>query len=131
MAKRIGARVMVRRRVEYKYARGEGHGMLLDLSPEGCRIKGAPPFPAGTRLRLQLWLPGQSQPLKVELAAVRWVKRDEFGVRFITVSPDALARLTQACQLLHQGQQPEGREIQLSLFACLGSEQGAAKRGSS
>lgn len=130
MAKRrIGTRVMVHRRVEYKHAHGEGGGILVNLSLEGCRIKGAPPFPCGTRLRLQLWLPDQSQPVKVDLAAVRWVKENEFGVRFITLLPDAQARLKQACLLLHKRQQPEARVIQLSLFACSGSVQGSARQG--
>ena len=111
MSKRMHARVMVHRRVEYRYAQGQGEGMLLNLSLQGCRIKGAPPFPCGTRLRLQLWLPEQSQPAKVELAAVRWVKDDQFGVSFLNVSPDARARLKQVLQLLHEAKQPEAHVI--------------------
>ena len=127
MSKRIGARVMVHRRVEYQHARGQGDGMLLDLSLQGCRIKGAPPFPCGTRLRLQLWLPDQSQPVKVELAAVRWVTDDQFGVSFLEMPPDARARFEQVFQLLHEAQQPEAHVIPVSAF--LGSEQGSASRG--
>ena len=65
MSKRIHARVVVHRRVEYRHAGGQGHGMLIDLSLQGCRIKGASPFSCGTRLRLQLWLPDQAQPVTV------------------------------------------------------------------
>src|SRR5262250_591686 len=99
MAKRIHARSMVHRRVEYQHARGQGEGMLVDLSLEGCRIKGVPPFPCGTRLRLQLWLPDQAQPVNVELAAVRWVAAEQFGVSYLDVSPDALGRIEQVVQL--------------------------------
>jgi PilZ domain len=102
MSTRIHARVMVQRRVEYRYAQGQGEGMLLNLSLQGCRIKGAPPFPCGTRLRLELWLLEQSQSVKVELAAVRWVKDDQFGVSFLNVPPDARARLKQVFQLLQE-----------------------------
>ena len=102
MPTRIHARVMVHQRVEYRYAQGQGEGMLLNLSLQGCRIKGAPPFPCGTRLRLELWLLEQSQPVKVELAAVRWVKDDQFGVSFLNVPPDDRARLKQVFQLLHE-----------------------------
>lgn len=126
MSKRIGARVMVHRRVEYGHARGQGEGMLLDLSLQGCRIKGAPPFPSGTRLRLQLWLPDQVQPLKVERAAVRWIKDGEFGVSFLELPPDARIRVEQVVQLLHEAQQPEARVIPMSAF--LGSTQGPANR---
>ena len=44
--------------------------MLMDLSLQGCQIKGAALFESGTRLRLQLWLPDQARPVKVEQAAV-------------------------------------------------------------
>ena len=129
MSKRIHARVMVHRRVEYRHARGQGDGMLLDLSLRGCSIQGAPPFPCGTRLRLQFWLPDQSQPVKVELAAVRWVTDDQFGVSFLEVPPDDRARLGQGFQLLQKAQQPEAHVIQIPVSACLGSEQGGAGGG--
>jgi hypothetical protein len=37
MSKRIRARVVVHRRVEYRHAQGQGDGVLLDLSLLGCR----------------------------------------------------------------------------------------------
>jgi hypothetical protein len=66
---------------------------------------------------LQFWLPDQSQPVKVELAAVRWIKADEFGVSFLDVPPDTRARLAQVFQLLHETQQPEVTVIPQSAFA--------------
>jgi hypothetical protein len=111
MPKRIHARVMVHRRIEYRYAQGQGEGMLLNLSLQGCRIKGAPPFPCGTRLRLELWLLEESQPVKVELAAVRWVNDDEFGVSFLKMPPDVRAHLIQVFRLLHEAKQPEAHVI--------------------
>jgi PilZ domain len=83
--------------------------MLMDLSLQGCRIKGAPPFSCGTRLRLQLWLPDQFQPVKVEQAIVRWVKHDQCGVSFLEVQQEARRRLERVFQLLHEAQDPEGR----------------------
>ena len=62
MAKRLDARGMVHGRVEYRHAGGQGDGTLVDLTRQGCRIKGTPPLPYGTRLRLQLWLPDVAQP---------------------------------------------------------------------
>jgi hypothetical protein len=116
MSKRIRARVVVHRRVEYRHAQGQGDGVLLDLSLLGCRIKGAPPCGCGTRLRLQLWLPDQAQPVAVEQAVVRWVKADEFGVSFLDVPSDTRARLAQVFQLLHEAQQPEEKVIPNSAF---------------
>ena len=122
MAKRIHARAMVHRRVEYQHTRGQGEGMLVDLSLQGCRIKGVPPSPCGTRLRLQLWLPDQAQPVNVELAAVRWIAAEQFGVSFQEVSPDARELIEQMVQLLREAQQPQVKVIHIPGF--LGSEDG-------
>jgi hypothetical protein len=87
MSKRLRARVAVRRLVDYRHAGGQGQGMLLDLSLQSCRITGTPSFPCGTRLRLQLWLPDQTEPVKIEQAVVRWVANDQFGISFLGMPP--------------------------------------------
>ena len=109
MSKRILPRVMVNYRVAYQNAQGYGHGTLLDLSPGGCRIKGVAPGSWGTRLRLQLWLPHLSPSVAIELAAIRWVKHDEFGVSFLDVPSDVQAHLAQVCRLLPEAQQLANR----------------------
>jgi hypothetical protein len=116
VSKRKHARVLLQRRVEYRHAQGQGEGTLLDLSLRGCRIQGAPPCACGTRLRLQLWLPDQGQPMAVEQAVVRWVKADEFGVSFQDVPPDVQARLAQVVQVLHEAQQPKKQVISLAFL---------------
>jgi hypothetical protein len=83
MFKRMHVRVAIHQRVEYRHSSGNGDGWLMDLSLLGCRIKGVPPSSCGTRLRLQLWLPDESQPVKIQQAEVRWVKGDQFGVSFL------------------------------------------------
>ena len=93
MSKRKHARVVVQRRVEYRYAQGQGDGMLMNLSLHGCGINGVPSFSCGTRLRLRLWLPDQTLPVTVEQAVVRWVKADQFGVSFLDVPPETRSRL--------------------------------------
>jgi hypothetical protein len=127
MAKRIRARGMVHGRVEYGHAGGQGDGRLLDLSLQGCRIKGAPPFCVGARLRLQLWLPNLAQPVTVDLAAVRWVQDDQFGISFLEVSPHARACLEQVCQVVLETERPQVKVIAISAF--LGSEEGLASCG--
>lgn len=127
MAKRIHARSLVHGRVEYGHAGGQGDGRLLDLSLQGCRIKGAPPFRCGARLRLQLWFPNLAQPVTVDLAAVRWVQDDQFGISFLDVSPHARACLEQVCQVVLEAERPQVKVISISAF--LGSEEGLASCG--
>jgi len=127
MAKRFGARGMVHGRVEYQHAGGQRDGTLVDLTLQGCRIKGAPPLPCGTRLRLQLCFPDVAQPVKVDLAAVRWVQDDQFGVSFLEVSSHARACLEQVCQVVLEAEQPPIKVIAISAF--LGSEDGLASCG--
>jgi hypothetical protein len=127
MAKRLDARGMVHGRVEYQHAGGQGDGTLVDLTRQGCRIKGMPPLLCGTRLRLQLWLPDVAQPVKVDLAAVRWVQDDQFGVSFLEVSPDTRAYLDQVCQLVREPPQPKMKVISIPPF--LGSEEEFVSRG--
>ena len=127
MAKRIRARGMVHGRVEYGHAGGQGDGTLLDLSLQGCRIKGAPPFLCGARLRLQLWLPNLVQPVTVDLAAVRWVQDDQFGISFLEISPHARACLEQVCQLIPEAERPQVKVIAISAF--LGAEEECVSRG--
>jgi hypothetical protein len=127
MAKRRDARGMVHRRVEYRHAGGRGDGTLVDLTRQGCRIKGTPPLPCGTRLRLQLWLPDVAQPVTVDQAAVRWVQDDQFGVSFLEVSPAARAYLDQVCQLVREAQQPKVKVISIPPF--LGPEEEFVSRG--
>lgn len=127
MAKRIRTRGCVHGRVEYGHAGGQGDGRLLDLSLQGCRIKGASPFRCGARLRLQLWLPTLAQPVTVDLAAVRWVQDDQFGVSFLEVSSHARACLEHVCQVVLEAEQPQVKVIAIPAF--LGSEDGLASRG--
>jgi len=127
MAKRFGARGMVHGRVEYQHAGGQRDGTLVDLTLQGCRIKGTLPLPCGTRLRLQLCFPDVAQPVKVDLAAVRWVQDDQFGVSFLEVSPDARACLEQVCQVAREAQQPKVKMISIPPF--LGSEEEVVSRG--
>ena len=103
--------------------------MLLDLSLKGCRIQGVYPSSSGTRLRLQLWLPDHSHPVKVELATVQWVEDNQFGVSFLKLSPDAQVRLAQVFRSLHEAQQqPGARAIEVAPSAIGGLKSESASR---
>ena len=71
--------------------------------------------------------PDVAQPVKVDLAAVRWVQDDQFGVSFLEVSPDARACLEQVCQIAREAQQPKVKMI--SILPFLGSEEEVVSRG--
>lgn len=78
--------------------------MLMNLSLQGCRIKGPSPFSCETRLRLRLELPDQAQPVKVEQTVIRWAKRRSIWSKLSGGAPDARARVEQVFQLLHEAQ---------------------------
>jgi PilZ domain len=126
VAKRKGTRVAVERRVEYRHAGGQGQGMLTDLSMQGCRIKGACCLSCGARLRLQIWLPDQAEPVMIERSVVRWIAEDQFGVSFLEVPSDVAVRLTQVFQTLQKEQQTTGQVIPVAATFLATKEQNAA-----
>lgn len=78
----------------------DGKGELVNLSPGGCCLKGDQSLKASPYLRLMLYAPNDSDPIKVELAIVRWVSGDEFGIQFIRVHADHQQRLRQLLKFL-------------------------------
>lgn len=72
-----------------------GEGRILDISLPGCLLESAKEVNAGEYLQLRLFLPDHQAPLRVALAAVRWVKGTKVGVEFIRTSEDEQCRLEQ------------------------------------
>jgi len=73
-----------------------GDGQCYDLSGGGCAVESAAPVGKGTYVSLYLYLPDHrdpTTPLKVELAAVRWLVQQRFGVEFITMPSGDQQRL--------------------------------------
>ena len=55
------------------------------------------------------------------MAAVQWIKDNQFGVSFLKLSPDAQVRLTQVFGSLHEAQQqPDVRTIEVAPSAIVG-----------
>ncbi len=75
-------------------------GQLINLSPGGCRIKGDQSLKDTAYLRLLLYAPNDPTPIKIELAIIRWVSGDEFGIQFIRVHSDHQKRLRQLLKFL-------------------------------
>ena len=63
-----------------------GEGRVTNLSVSGCTLETDQPLEKGAYLTLRFELPGKNQIVETDLAAVRWVRGQEYGVEFIRMS---------------------------------------------
>ena len=70
-----------------------GVGSTNNLSTEGCTVESESIVHQGSPLELRLYLPDDDSPVEVILAVVQWSKRKKFGLEFVRIQPEALARL--------------------------------------
>ena len=61
-----------------------GEGIIEDLSLSGSYITGNAPVSVGMALALQIFVPGDPEPLLIDPASVKWVKGSEFVIDFDT-----------------------------------------------
>jgi hypothetical protein len=73
---------------------GAGEGVLLDLSPTGCRMRSDIALNAGAYLALQIAIAQEPTPLAVEVSVVRWCKDGHVGVEFLRYSHGDRERVT-------------------------------------
>lgn len=73
---------------------GTGEGILLDLSPTGCRMRSDIALNAGAYLALQIAVAQEPTPLEVEVSVVRWIKDGHVGVEFLRYSQGVRKRVT-------------------------------------
>ena len=81
-----------------------GEGMIEDLSLSGSYINGNTPVVVGMALALQMFVPGDPEPLLIDRATVKWVKGSEFGVDFDTPQPQVAERITTIISMLVKSQ---------------------------
>jgi hypothetical protein len=75
-------------------------GSVRNLSAKGCRIDSIiNPF-TGMQVTMQLHIPGESQPIMIDKAAVRWSGSAGIGLEFLTVAPSHQDRLNRMIQQL-------------------------------
>jgi len=75
-----------------------GDGTGYDLSAEGCTVESQATVRTGDHVTLQLYLPdhqGQTTPLMVEVAVVRWTIQQKCGLEFISLPSEDQQRLRQ------------------------------------
>jgi hypothetical protein len=71
-----------------------GEGIIKDLSLTGSRITGNTWVCVGMVLTLQIFVPGDPEPLLIDQAIVKWVKASEFGVDFDTPKQKVAERMS-------------------------------------
>ncbi len=87
-----------------------GEGMIEDLSLSGSYINGNAPVSVGMALALQIFVPGDPEPLLIDRATVKWVKGSEFGVDFDLPQPKVAERITQVISTLVKTQHGSSRK---------------------
>jgi PilZ domain len=75
-------------------------GTILNVSAEGCAIMSEAVTGTGVYLQLSMQLRVREEPVKVDLAAVRWVSSRRFGVEFIKIRSEEGKRLKEFVKML-------------------------------
>ncbi|HEX3204479.1 MAG TPA: PilZ domain-containing protein [Nitrospiraceae bacterium] len=70
-----------------------GQGSTFNVSTWGCAVESHVPMPTGLYVGVSFSLPDHRAPLQVELAAVRWSRRNQFGMEFLSISKENRNRL--------------------------------------
>ncbi len=70
-----------------------GEGTVLNLSPDGCLLECERTVMEGSYLTVRLLLPDNAPALVIELTAVRWVRKQYFGMEFLRLPASERNRL--------------------------------------
>jgi hypothetical protein len=100
---------------------GAGEGVLLDLSPSGCRMRSDIALNAGTYLALRIAVAQEPTPLAVEVSVVRWCKDGHFGVEFLRYSQGDRERVTNLVEPPPQTEIPAHLAQATSTLSAVGS----------
>ena len=90
---RRGQRVPVYVPVMFEGEGRTGQGSTVNVSTWGCAVESQVPMPPGLYVGVSFSLPDHRAPLQVELAAVRWSRRNLFGMEFLSISKENRNRL--------------------------------------
>ena len=100
---------------------GTGEGVLIDLSPTGCRIRSDIALNAGTYLALRIAVAQEPTPLAVEVSVVRWCKDGHFGVEFLRYSQGDRERVTDLVAALPPTEIPAHPDYATATLSVVGS----------
>jgi hypothetical protein len=90
---RRGERIPVHVPVMFEGEGCTGQGSTFNVSTWGCAVESRIPMPAGLYVGVSFSLPDRRPPLEVELAAVRWSRSNQFGMEFLSITPENRNRL--------------------------------------
>ena len=72
-----------------------GEGSIHNLSQSGCRIECDRTVLRGSYITVRVLIPDESRSLNIDLAAVRWIGMQCFGIEFLRISIADRTRLEQ------------------------------------
>ena len=121
MQPRCRPRVTVGYHASIQSDTGTGEGVLLDLSPAGCRMRSDIVMSAGAYLTLQIAVAQEPAPLAVEVSVVRWCKDGNFGVEFLRYSQGDRERVTNLVATLPSTGIPTQPAYAVSTLTAVGS----------
>ena len=98
-----------------------GEGILLDLSPTGCKMRSDVALNAGAYLALQIAVTQERTPLAVEVSVVRWCKDGHFGVEFLRYSQGDRERVTNLLEALPPTETPARPDYATMTLSAVGS----------
>lgn len=70
-----------------------GEGLIHNLSHRGCLVECNRSTLEGSYMAVRLLLPDSTHALTIELAAVRWIREEYFGMEFLKLPSSDQARL--------------------------------------
>jgi PilZ domain len=100
--KREFARVAVKLPVTFSGEDLAGGGMTAGISVHGCTLVTEDLLLAGNTVALHIVLPAQSEPLKVDLAEVRWAEGEDCGLEFVRLRLQEKQRLNRFLNALQK-----------------------------
>jgi len=95
--------------VRYLGDRITGEGIIKDLSLSGSYITGNASVSIGAVISLQIFIPGDPEPLLIDHATVKWVKGSDFGVDFDISQSQVTERIAKIISTLVKTQHGSAR----------------------
>lgn len=93
MDKRRERRVPVNDPLSFQAAAGPGEGTIINLSANGCAFESGHPIDPTATLQLELCIPNEKDPVRINRARVTWKAGDGMGVEFLNMNETSKARL--------------------------------------
>ena len=91
-AQRVPVQMMVRFSATDSFQR-TGHGVALDLSESGCKLRSTPVLPIGSFWDLYLTVHETSRPVLISEVRVIWGVENHYGIEFLRVMAGERTRL--------------------------------------